>query len=378
MRLVSAATAGPAQGIPTPFPELLDRLLDRRSLSPAEAESVMAQVLEGGLGPERLAAFVTAVRAKPLDAGELAGFARALRQRSHHVRSPGALGPLLDTCGTGASRLKTFNVSTASAFVVAAAGVRVAKHGNRSVTRPSGSADVLEAAGATIGLSPEQAERILAEVGIVFLHAPAFHPAMKHAAPVRQALGIRTVFNLLGPLCNPAGATHQVVGVYDPAALQPMAEALRLLGVRDAYVLHGHPGFDEASVSGETQSVLVRDGQPGRPAVHTPKDLGLPRHDPSWMAPVPREEAAGVLRGILCGQAGPRSDMVAANAGYALHLAGRAPSLREAVALAQDVLRSGKGAKLLDAYVAATNSTATPDVPASTNATKLPRRAGPV
>ena len=342
---------------PAPFPELLDRLLDRRSLSAADAESVMGQVLEGGLGPERLAAFVTAVRAKPLDAGELAGFARALRSRSHHVRStaPPGPSPLLDTCGTGASKLKTFNVSTASAFVVAAAGVRVAKHGNRSVTRPSGSADVLEAAGAAVALSPAQAERILAEVGLVFLHAPAFHPAMKHAAPVRQALGIRTVFNLLGPLCNPAGATHQVVGVYDPVALQPMAEALRLLGVRDAYVVHGEPGFDEASVSGNTHSVLVRDGKPGIAAIHTPERLGLPRHDASAMAPVPKDEAAAVLRGILQGEPGPRADMVAANAGYALHLAGKAPTLPQAVVVARQVLQSGKAARLLESYVAATN-----------------------
>jgi anthranilate phosphoribosyltransferase len=314
----------------------------------------MGQVLDGGLGPERLAAFVTAVRAKPLDAGELAGFARALRGRSHHVRPPGPPAPLLDTCGTGASRLKTFNVSTAAAFVVATAGVRVAKHGNRSVTRPSGSADVLEAAGASLSLSPAQAGRILGAVGIVFLHAPAFHPAMKHAAPVRQALGIRTVFNLLGPLCNPAGATHQVVGVYDPAALQPMAEALRLLGVRDAYVVHGEPGFDEASVSGPTHSVLVRDGKPGIPAVHTPEQLGLPRHEAAAMAPVPKDEAAAVLQRILAGERGPRADMVAANAAYALHLAGRAPALPQAVALAQEVLRSGKAADLLASYVAAT------------------------
>jgi anthranilate phosphoribosyltransferase len=301
----------------------------------------MGQVLDGGLGPERLAAFVTAVRAKPIDAAELAGYAKALRARSNHLPPLGG-GPLLDTCGTGASRFKTFNVSTASAFVVAAAGVRVAKHGNRSVTRPSGSADVLEAAGAQIALSPAKAAKVLGEVGLVFLHAPAFHPAMKHAAPVRQALGIRTVFNLLGPLCNPAGATHQVVGVYDPVALQPMAEALRLLGVRDAYVVHGEPGFDEASVSGNTHSVLVRDGRPGVATVHTPERLGLPRHDAAAMAPVPKEEAAAVL-----------------------NLAGKAATLPQAVALAQQVLRSGKAASLLDAYVAATNR---PDPPVAASA----------
>jgi anthranilate phosphoribosyltransferase len=338
----------------SPFPDLLDRLLERRSLPIEEAEAVMAQVLAGELGPERTAALVTALRAKPLDARELAGFARALRGQGRSVAAAPA-GPLLDTCGTGAARVKTSNVSTASAFVAAAAGVRVAKHGNRSVTRPSGSADVLEAAGATIALAPEQAERILAEQGIVFLHAPAFHPAMRHTAPVRQALGVRTVFNLLGPLCNPARATHQVVGVYDAAALRPMAEALRLLGVRDAYVLHGEPGLDDASLSGTTHSIRVAGGAVGPLVDHTPEDLGLPRHDPSEVAPVPKAEAAGLLRRILSGEPGPRADLVAANAAFALHVTGNASTLQDGVAKARQILRSGRAARLLDSYVAATN-----------------------
>lgn len=336
----------------TPFPDLLDRLLDRRSLSMHDAQLVMEQVLAGDLGPERIAAFVTAIRAKPLDAYELAGFAKALRDQGQHVR---ATGRVLDTCGTGAARLKTFNVSTASAFVAAAAGAQVAKHGNRSVTRPSGSADVLEGAGAAIALAPQRAEEILARHGIVFLHAPAFHPSMKHTAPVRQALGVRTVFNLLGPLANPAGATDQVVGVYDVGALRPMAEALHLLGVRNAYILHGEPGFDEASVSGYTHSIHVKDGDVGRPIVYTPEEFGLKRHDPTTVAPVPRSEAPALLRRILAGEPGPRADMVALNAAFALHVHGKADTLAQGFHAAREVLASGQAAQLLDDYVAATN-----------------------
>lgn len=335
------------------FPELLDQLLDRRSLSMHDAEDLMRQILAGDLGPERLAAFVTAIRAKPLDAFELTGFARALRSQSHRIAVD---GPLLDTCGTGAARTKTFNVSTAAAFVAAAAGVRVAKHGNRSVTRPSGSADVLESAGANIALTPTRAGELLQQHNIAFLHAPAFHPAMKHAAAVRQALGVRTVFNLLGPLCNPAGATEQVIGVYDVGALHPMAEALKQLGVRNAYVLHGEPGFDEASVSGYTHSVHVKDGKVGRPVAYTPEEFGIHRHAANTVAPVAKQEAGPLLRRILAGERGPRADMVALNAAFGLHVAGRAASLQEGVQVAQTVLASGRAALLLDQYVAATKA----------------------
>jgi len=349
------------------FPTLLDRLLDRKALDMPEANRIMSQILDGELGPERIAAFVTAIRAKPLDAVELAGFAQALRSHAHPVRGR---GPLLDTCGTGAARVKAFNVSTAAAFVAAAAGIRVAKHGNRSVTRPSGSADALESAGAQVALEPAQAERILARHGIVFLHAPAFHPAMKHTAPVRQALGVRTVFNLLGPLANPAGATHQVVGVHDVGALRPMAEALRLLGVRDAYVLHGEPGYDEASVSGQTHSLRVQDGGIGRLTTVTPEGLGVPQHDPQTVLPVSKAEAGPLLRRILAGEPGPRSDMVAVNAAFSLHLTGRVASLQAGVTQAQAILRSGRAAALLDAYVQSTQALQpTPSAPQAVHAT---------
>lgn len=337
------------------FPQILDRLLDRRSLGTLEARQLMEQVLAGDLGPERLAALVTAIRSKPLDAGELAGFALALRGRGRPVPvAPGTR--LLDTCGTGAARVKTFNVSTAAACVAAAAGVPVAKHGNRSVTRPSGSSDLLERAGANLALSPERAAGILAEHGLVFLHAPEFHPAMRHAAGVRQALGVRTVFNLLGPLCNPAGATHHVIGVYDTAALRPMADALRILGVRDAYVLHGEPGLDEASASGATHAVRLHNGAVGPTLVHTPEQLGVARHGVDLMAPVPAAQAPALLRAILAGEGGPQADLVAVNAAFGLEVAGKADSLQDGVRLAQQVLASGDALRLFDRYVAATRA----------------------
>jgi anthranilate phosphoribosyltransferase len=196
------------------FPVILDRLLERRHLDEEAASALMDDVLDGSLGPERLAAVVTALRAKGPHEDELVGFARSMRRHAEPVRAPD--GPVLDNCGTGGAPRKAFNVSTAAAFALAGAGITVAKHGNRSVTRPSGSADVLEQAGARLDLPPEAVGRILGDTGIAFLFAPTFHPAMRHAGPVRQALGIKTVFNLLGPLTNPAGATHQVLGRLRP------------------------------------------------------------------------------------------------------------------------------------------------------------------
>lgn len=342
----------PPDGDGSGFPAVLDRLLDRRALGEAEAEALMDRVLAGGLGPERLAAFVTALRAKGLAVDELVGFARSLRAHAQPVRHAHPL--LLDTCGTGGAPRKSFNVSTAAAFVAAAVGIPVAKHGNRSVTRPSGSADVLEAAGARLDLTPTQAERVLRDTGIVFLFAPSFHPAMRHAAPVRKALGIRTVFNLLGPLANPAGATHQVLGVHDPALLKPMAQALARLGVQGGFVLHGEPGFDEAMPTGLVRSVQVRDGAAGPVRTLDPVSLGLAAATPEAVGPVPAAQAPAVLRETLAGKPGPRSDAVALNAAFALVAAGRARTLQEGVEQARAVQRAGTANVKFDAFVAAT------------------------
>jgi anthranilate phosphoribosyltransferase len=336
------------------FPRLLDRLLAAGHLSEEQAHDTMGHVLDGRLGPERLAALIVALRAKGPHVDELVGFARAMRDHSHRIDA-GTDGPVLDNCGTGGAPRKAFNVSTAAAFALAGAGITVAKHGNRSVTRPSGSADVLEGAGARLDLPPERVEAILQSQGIAFLFAPAFHPAMRHAGPVRQALGIRTVFNLLGPLTNPAGATHQVLGVHDPDLLPIMAAALVRLGCQGGFVLHGHPGYDEATPTGLVQYVRIRDGAAGPVQAVDPKELGIARCRGDDIAPVPREAAPALLQAILTGEAPrPVLDTVALNMAFALVAVEREPDLAAATVTAHDILTSGVGNAKLDAYLAAT------------------------
>jgi anthranilate phosphoribosyltransferase len=338
---------------------VLDRLLDRHALGESEAERLMDQVLGGALGPERLAAFVTAMRAKGVAVDELVGFARSMRRHAHPIDAGSGGRPVLDTCGTGGARRKSFNVSTAAAFVAAAAGVTVAKHGNRSVTRPSGSADVLEAAGARLDLPPPAVERVLRQERIAFLFAPQFHPAMRHAAPVRKALGVRTVFNLLGPLTNPAHAGVHVLGVHDPALLRPMAEALGRLGVRSGFTVHGEPGYDEAMPTGLVRLVALRGGEPGPVRTLDPSSLGLAVARPEDLLPLPPPEAALALRRILGGEeTGPRADAVALNAGLALAATGAARSLGDGVEAARRLLASGTARAKLDAFVAATRAAA--------------------
>jgi anthranilate phosphoribosyltransferase len=339
------------------FPQVLDRLLDRRALTEVEAEAAMDSVLGGELGPERLAAFVTALRAKGTTVDELVGLARSMRR--HALPLDGGPGPFLDTCGTGGSPIKAFNVSTAAAFVVAAGGVRVAKHGNRSVTRPCGSADLLEAAGARLDLPPAAVGRVLRSQGIAFLFAPVFHPALRHAAPVRKALGVRTVFNLLGPLANPAAASRHVLGVNEPGLLEPMAAAAVRLGVRSGFVVHGEPGYDEAMPTGLVRTIAVRDGKVGLVDVIDPTSLGLAAARPEQLAPVPPVEGAALVRRLLSGQEpGPREDAVALNAAFAFVAAGEAATLQQGLARAQAILASGAAARKLDGYGEATRAEA--------------------
>lgn len=341
---------------PEEFAAILERLVDGRAMDERQAQAAMDRILAGDLGPERMAAFITAIRAKGAGVPELVGFARSMRAHAHQMPH-GLPAPVLDTCGTGGARYKPFNVSTASAFVLAACGVRVAKHGNRSVTRPSGSADALEAAGARLAVSPEETTRILREHGVAFLFAPSFHPAMKHAAPVRQALGIKTVFNLLGPLTNPAGATHQVLGVYDPALVEPMAQALSRLGCRGGFVVHGEPGFDEATPCGPVQYAAIQNGAATGPMVLNPGRLGIAAAGIDEIAPVPKAEAGSLMRDVLEGKASaPRNDAVALNAAFGLVATGKAPGLPEGLAQARDAMRSGAARAKLEAYVAATRS----------------------
>lgn len=338
-----------------PMHELLDRLLAGDPLSEEEAEDVMDQILTGEMGPEKIAALVVALRAKGPVADELVGFARGMRAHSHRIKPPA--GVVLDNCGTGGSPMKTFNVSTAAAFILAGADITVAKHGNRSVTRPSGSADVLEQAGANLDLGPAACARVLEEAGICFLFAPTFHPAMRHAGPVRQALGIKTVFNLLGPLTNPAAATHQVLGVYDSKLVPLMAEALARLGVQSGFVLHGEPGYDEATPCGPIRQVRIQNGITHELETVDPLDLGIGRCRPEDIPTLAPEETAARFDEVLSGRAtGPVADTVALNVAYGLVAAGQSSDLAAGLKKARELMAAGVGKAKWDAYLAATRS----------------------
>lgn len=337
---------------PLRFSEILDRLLGGGYLSRPQAQDLMDQILDGKLGPERLAALITALRAKSPAVDEVVGFARSMRHHAVPVSVDAEL--VLDTCGTGGSPHKAFNVSTTAAFVLAAGGITVAKHGNRSVTRPSGSADALEAAGLDLALPPEAAERLLADQGIAFLFAPAFHPAMRHAGPVRKALGIKTIFNLLGPLTNPAGATHQILGVFDAGLIPLMADSLARLGCQAGFVLHGEPGFDEATPCGVVHFARITDGVAGPIESINPVDLGIPRCTPEEIAPVPPADVPALMSDILAGaEPGPRTDTVVLNAAFGFVAAEMAEDLAEGVSLAREIIASGAGKAKMDAYLAA-------------------------
>jgi anthranilate phosphoribosyltransferase len=338
--------------------DVLKKLVSGEHLTEAEAGETMARLMDGALTPMQVAALLTALRMKGETVDEIAAFARVMRERSVHVKTTRT--PLVDTCGTGGDTVKTFNVSTASAFVVAAAGGAVAKHGNRSVTSKCGSADVLEHLGVRLDLTPEAVGRCIDSVGIGFLFARNHHPAMKHAAGPRAELGIRTVFNALGPLTNPAGAKRQVIGVYDGALCCPLAEVLIRLGAEHVLVVHGQAGLDEIATFGET---LVAEGKNGTVETYTlrPEALGLPEATPSAVAPGETlNENAALLRGVLSGEdRGPRRDIVLVNAAAALLVSGLVPTLADGVALARTVLESGAALqKLADLIVCTQKETA--------------------
>ncbi len=317
--------------------QALRRLAEGARFTQDEAYALMSTIMEGKADTAQLGALLMGLRVRGETVDEITGFARAMREKSHRI-TVHREGRLIDTCGTGGAPTKTFNVSTASAFVAAGAGAMVAKHGNRSVTSPCGSADVLEALGADLARTPAEVARIVEKVGVGFLFAPGFHPAMKHAIPARKALGVRTVFNVLGPLTNPAGADAQVMGVFDPGLVTPLAQVLANLGTQEAMVVHGGGGLDEVSTLGPTQVAHAR-GKEVRIA-------GLP----------PPQAAAEMLR-ILGGAASPRADLVALNAACALVVAGLAHDVRHGLDQARGSIDSGAAKDKLAAYVAATGGT---------------------
>lgn len=333
----------------------LSKLTAGGHLTEAEAEAAMTALTEGEASPAQIGALLAALRVKGETVDEITGFARVLRAKSLRVRT--TRYPLLDTCGTGGDSVKTFNISTASAFVAAAAGVAVAKHGNRAATSKCGSADVLEACGVRLDLDADAVGRCIDAIGIGFLFARAHHPAMKHAAPVRADLGFRTVFNALGPLTNPAGATRQLLGVYDPALCEPLANVLGKLGAERAMVVHGGPGLDEIATWGETL-VAEWDGASVRTYTITPEQLDVRACDPAELeAGCDAAENATILQAILNGtDSGARRNIVAVNAGAALYMGGVADSLVTGVQMAQETLVSGKAAAKLGELVSWTRS----------------------
>jgi anthranilate phosphoribosyltransferase len=318
----------------------LHRVADRQNLSGSEALEAMHIILTGQATQPQIAGFLVALRMKGETVDELVGFARALRQMAEPI-DPGLPGePLLDTCGTGGDGLSTFNISTVVAFVVAGAGVRVAKHGNRSISSKCGSADLLEAMGVRIATTPAECARAIREIGIGFLFAPAMHTAARHAHPVRVDLKMRTVFNLLGPLTNPAGATAQLAGAPSPHFAELIAGALAALGLERGFVVHGSDGLDEITTTGPTLAFEIRNGQVERRTL-TPDDFGVPAARPADLTGGDRERNCAIAREILDGARGPQRDIVLVNAAAALVAAGRAHDFREGVAMAAGAIDSG-------------------------------------
>jgi anthranilate phosphoribosyltransferase len=318
----------------------LHRVVDQENLTAMDAEQAMRVILEGQAEPTQISAFLTALRMKKETDEEVLGFARAMRAMATSVDAGIAGEPLLDIVGTGGDGHSTFNISTTSSFVVAGAGVRVAKHGNRSISSRCGAADVLEALGVKLIGNPEQIGRAIREVGIGFLYAPALHPAMKHAQPVRRELKMRTVFNLLGPLTNPAGATRQVVGApsADTAAL--IAKVLASLGLARALVVYGSDGMDEITTTGPTLALDVHSGAIAHRDL-TPADFGLPVARIEDLRGGDASENVKIVQAVLAGEQGPKRDIVLANSAAALVTAGRASDFREGVEIAADSIDSG-------------------------------------
>ena len=324
------------------------------SLAMNDAIEVMREVMEGEATPAQLGAYLTALALKGETPEEIAGFATVMREKSLRV-DPG--GAAIDTCGTGGDRKGTFNISTAAAFVVAGAGLTVAKHGNRAASGDCGSADVLEALGVRIELPPDAVERCLREIGIGFMFAPAYHPAMRYAAPVRREIGIRTVFNVLGPMTNPAGVSCQLIGVGYPEVGEKMAEALRLFGAHHAIIVHSDDGMDEISLGSDTAGWEVLDGEI-RPYVVQPRELGLPHATPNDLRGGDPATNAATMRRILSGESGPVSDAVVLNGGAALVAGDRAATLAEGIELATASISDGRAMDKLDAMIALTQELA--------------------
>lgn len=331
--------------------QALAHVLTGGHLSREDAREVMSDVMDGHASAAQIGALLACLRLKGETVEEIVGFAEAMRSRARHVIT--AQDRLLDTCGTGGSGIHKLNISTVSAIIAASASVRVAKHGNRSASSRSGSADVLEALGVNIHLTSDQAAECLDRVGICFMFAQVFHPAMKHAAAPRRELGVRTVFNMLGPLTNPAGADRQVLGIYDRCRTETIAAVLRELGLKRALVVASEDGLDEISLSAPTRISELKDGEL-RTYDITPEQLGLQTQPLSSVLGGDAATNAGIIRRILSGERGPHRDIVLANAGACIYVAGQAESIAEGVRIAADAIDSGQTFRKLEQWREAT------------------------
>ncbi|EGJ09284.1 anthranilate phosphoribosyltransferase [Rubrivivax benzoatilyticus] len=329
--------------------EALTRVIEHREIFHDEMLDLMRRIMSGEMSPVMIAALAVGLRVKKESIGEIAAAAQVMREFATPVPLADRRG-LVDIVGTGGDGSHTFNISTASTFVAAAAGARVAKHGGRSVSSTSGSADVMEALGAHLNLSPEQVAACLEETGIGFMFAPNHHAAMRHAAPVRKELGVRTIFNILGPLTNPAGAPNQLLGVFHPDLVGIQVRVLQRLGSEHALVVYGTCGMDEISLSGETMVGELKDGEVREYVVH-PSDFGLPVYDARVLRVANREESVGCIRRVLANEDGPQRDIVLLNAGAALYCAGVAGTIADGVRRAREAVASGAAAAKLAQYV---------------------------
>jgi anthranilate phosphoribosyltransferase len=327
--------------------EAIAQLVGGHSLTMDEASAVMNEIMEGSATPAQFGALVTALRLKGETVEEIAGFARTMRSKALRVSIS---EPVVDTCGTGGDGKGTFNISTTAAFVVAACGLKVAKHGNRAMSSQCGSADVLEVLGVKIDLNPEQVQKCLEKVGIGFMLAPVFHPSMKYAAAPRKEVGIRTVFNILGPLTNPAGARAQVLGVPEKSLTEKMATVLKMLDCQHALVVHGEDGLDEITITGKTFVSELKKGSIKNYEV-TPEEFGLPRAKPDSLKGGTAKDNAELLRSILSGKKGAQRDIVLMNAAAALLAGDKVTTLGQGITLAEQAIDNGKALQKVEELI---------------------------
>jgi len=333
--------------------QALARLVEQREIFHDEMLSLMRQIMRGELTPVQIAGIIMGLRVKKETVGEIAAAAQVMREFAAQVPAQNS-AHLVDTCGTGGDAAHTFNISTTAAFVASAAGARVAKHGGRSVSSTSGSADVLEALGVNLNLTPELVAESIDAIGIGFMFAPNFHGAMKHAAPVRRELGVRTLFNILGPLTNPAGAPHQLLGVFHPDLVGILVRVLQRLGSRHVMVVHGSDGTDEITLSGETLIGELKDGEVSEYTIR-PGEFGLETSSSEVLKVWDATQAKDMLLSVLDGLPGPACDIVLLNAGAAIYVADRAATLGEGIEVAREVIRSGAAREKLRQLVAFSN-----------------------